>query len=624
MNKIIFLCCALLITNYSFKAQDSKELFMPKELKKAYENGTRSFEGKPGKNYFQNKTDYAISAEFFPETRTIEGIETITYKNNSKDSLSSIYVKLYQDLFKKGGARNWDLGPVDIHNGVIIKSLKINNIDIDINSNRVRRRATIMSIKLTDPLPPSSVTKINIEWSSVIPGTVPVRMGTYNKTNFMVAYWYPKIAVYDDIRGWNTIPHTGSCEYYNDFGDFKVEITVPREYNVWSSGLLQNGEEIFTKNYLEKIKNAATSDEVLHIVTKEDREKDEITNKQEKHTYKFKAKNLPDFAFALSNSYLWDATSVKVGKKRVLVHAVYKENSNDFHEVADLSSKIINYFSTKSPGIQFPYPQMVAFNGSGGMEFPGMINDGDSRNKTGTLYLTGHEIGHTYFPFYTGLNEQRYAWMDEGLISFLPQKVVAEYTDDKDYVPFKSTVKGYNHFAGSELEVPLMISSTNTGLAYRYHAYSRSSAAFYILHEMIGADKFNLGLQEFTKRWNGKHPTPYDFFFTFNEVVGEDLAWFWKPWFFELGCADLALGKISNTNDNQTVEILNKGGFPVPINLKVVYKNGEEQVVKNPITTWKNGKKKIDIELPKGKIRSIVLDTEMTPDTYLENNTLEL
>ncbi|NJO88195.1 MAG: M1 family metallopeptidase [Chloroflexia bacterium] len=458
----------------------------------------------------------------------------------------------------------------------------------------------------------------------IIPGTIPVRMGTYHGTNFMIAYWYPKMAVYDDIRGWNSIPHTGNCEYYNDFGDFDVEITVPKNYNVWSSGILKNATEIYSKKYLEKIDKAANSDEIIKVITKEDRLENKITIDAEKHTYKFKAKNLPDFAFAVSNSYLWDATSVKVGNNRVLVHAVYYENSKDFHEVADISRKIIDYFSTKCPAIEFPYPQMVAFNGSGGMEFPGMINDGDGENKNGTIYVTAHEIGHTYFPFYTGLNEQRYAWMDEGLISFFPQKVVAKYTDDKDYVAFRSTVKGYNHYAGTEIEIPLMVSSTNTGQAYRYQAYSRSSTAFYVLHEMIGEEKFNEALQEFASRWKSKHPTPYDFFFTFDKIVGEDLGWFWKPWFFELGYADLALENVSKKNEENTVEVINKGGFPVPVKLKVVYKDGSENIIEKPISIWKNQAKSIKIQLPEGKISFLELDSEMIPDVFPENNRVEL
>ncbi len=615
---------AFLAILVSINAQNTKELFIPKEIKKAYENGTRSYDGKPGKNYFQNTTDYQIKAEFNPDKRTVTGSETITYKNNSKDSLSYIYIKLYQDLFKKGSARDWDLGPIDIHDGVQIKSIKVNNSEIEFNSYTVRRNATNMRINLSEKLLPQSITKIKIEWKLIIPGTVPVRMGTYHGTNFMVAYWYPKMAVYDDIKGWNSVPHTGNCEYYNEFGDFDVEITVPKDYNVWSSGILKNAKEIYTKKYLEKIDKAASSDEIIKVITKEDRLENKITKDAEKHTYKFKARNIPDFAFAVSNAYLWDATSVKVGNKRVLVHAVYYEKSSDFYEVADLSRKTIEYFSTKCPAIEFPYPQMVAFNGSGGMEFPGMINDGDGENKNGTIYVTAHEIGHTYFPFYTGLNEQRYAWMDEGLISFFPQKVVAKYTDDKNYVAFKGTIKSYNHYAGTEIEIPLMVSSINTGEAYRYHAYSRSSTAFYMLYKMIGEEKFNKGLQQFAKRWESMHPTPYDFFFTFNEIAGEDLGWFWKPWFFELGCADLALENISKKNGEKTVEVVNKGGFPVPVKLKVVYKDGSEKVIEKPISIWKNQTKSIVIPFPEGKINYVVLDSEMIPDAYPENNRLDL
>ncbi len=623
MKRFIALIAASVIL-VSINAQSTKELFMPKEIKKAYENGTRSYDGKPGEKYFQNTTDYKIKAEFHPNSRTIVGSEIITFRNASKDSLTYVYIKLYQDLLKKGSARNWDLGPIDIHDGVLIKSLKINNSEIKLNSNSVRRNATNMRISLPEKLLPQSVSKIKIEWEVVIPGTVPVRMGTYHKTNFMIAYWYPKVAVYDDIRGWNSIPHTGNCEYYNDFGDFDVEITVPKDYNVWSSGLLNNAKEIYSKKYLEKFDIAATSDEIIKIITKEDRKENRITKEAEKHTYKFKATNLPDFAFAVSNTYLWDATSIKIGNNRVLIHAVYYENTKDFHKVADFSKKIIEYFSTKCPAIKFPYPQIVAFNGSGGMEFPGMINDGDGENKNATLYVTAHEIGHTYFPFYTGLNEQRYAWMDEGLISFFPQKVVSKYTDDKDYEAFKSTVKGYNHYAGTEIEIPLMVSSLNTGLAYRYHAYSRSSTAFYMLYEMIGEESFNKGLQEFAKRWESKHPTPYDFFFTFNEVVGKDLGWFWKPWFFDLGCADLALGKITNNNGKKVIEVLNKGGFPVPVKLKVIYKNGSEKIIEKPISFWKNQTKSIIIPLAEEKISSLQLGSEMIPDAYPENNRIDL
>lgn len=620
MKKIITAFLATFIAFNVLHAQSSKELFMPKEIKKAYENGTRSYDGKPGKNYFQNRTDYKIKAEFNPETRILTGEEVINFQNNSTENLSILYIKLYQDLFKKGSARDWDIGPEDIHDGVEIKSLIVNGKTIDVNSNKIRHNATIMRITLDNKILAGSKNKIEIKWSLIIPGKVTIRMGTYDSTNFMIAYWYPKISVFDDISGWNTTPHTGNCEFYNDYGDFDVEITVPAEYTVWSSGLLQNSKEIFTDKYLKLINKAAVSDEIIHVIAKGDRVKNDIMRKSTKHTWKFKAEYMPDFAFAMSNKYLWDATSVKVGNKRVLVHAVYNENSRDFHEVADISRKSIDYFSTKTPAIPYPYPQLVAFNGSGGMEFPGMINDGDSRDRNGTIFVTAHEIGHSYYPFYVGTNERKYAWVDEGLISFFPRKVVAEYTHDKDYKLFSDIVNRYNYSAGSFVEIPLMVSSENTGQAYRYQAYSRSAIAFYALHELLGSDKFNEGLQEYTKRWNGKHPTPYDFFFTFNEIAGEDLAWFWKPWFFEMGYPDLALGKISEKSKTTEIIVEKRGSFPVQINLKVIYKDGTEKEFKKPANIWKNGAKSYSFEVPKGEFQEIILDNTLTPDAYGNNN----
>ena len=596
---------------------------MPKEIKTAYEKGTRSFDGKPGKNYFQNRTDYKIKAEFDPKTRILTGEEVINFQNNSTENFSVLVVKLFQDLFKKGSARDWDLGPVDIHDGVEIKSVIINGKAIDVKSRKVRRNATMMYLFPEEKIPAKSKSVIEIKWSLIIPGTVPVRMGTYDSTNFFIAYWYPKISVFDDISGWNTTPHTGKCEFYNDYGDFDVEITVPAEYTVLSSGLLQNGNEIFTDKYIKLLNKAAVSDKVINIVEKGDRAKNNITKKALKHTWKFKAKYIPDFAFTLSNKQLWDATSVKVGEKRVIVHAVYPENSNHFHEVADLSRKSIDYFSTKTPAIPFPYPQLVAFNGNkggGGMEFPGMMNNGDPKSRNSAINLTAHEIGHSYFPFYVGTNERKYAWVDEGLITFFPQKIIVEQTHDKDYKLFAETLNRYNQSAGSSIEIPLIVSSENTGGAYMYQAYTRSSTAFYTLHGLLGPDKFNECLQEYTKRWNGKHPTPYDLFFTFNEVAGEDLAWFWKPWFFEMGYPDLALGTITEKSGTTEIIVEKKGIFPVPIKLKVIYKDGIEKEFSKSANVWKNGAKSYNFEVPKGDFKEIVLDNTLTADAFDNNN----
>ena len=614
-----------LIINPLF-AQKSSDLYMPKEIKQAYDKGTRSFNGKVGENYFINKADYSIKAEFDTETRLLKGEEKITYTNNSPDSLKYMYFNLYQDIFKKGNMRDWDIGAVDIHDGVQISKIIYNSEEIAINSGNVSNRSSILRIKLPTAIAPDSEAKIEIHWSFTLPGTVPVRMGTYGDKNFFIAFWFPKVAVYDDIVGWNTHGHSGNQEFYNDFGDYEVEITVPGEYNIWSTGVLQNPEDLFTKKYLKRIEESKETEDIIHIISAEDREKADILKKTEKYIWKFKSENTPDFAFAISKTFLWDATSLKSGDRRISVNAVYKSDSKDFHEVAEISRNSIKFFSEEIPGLPYPYPHLTAFNGGGGMEFPGMINDGDAGSRNETLYVTSHEIGHSYFPFYTGLNEQKYAWMDEGLITFFPQFIIKKYTDDEDYVFFKDNIRSYNYYAGTFNDVPLMIDSDNIGrYAYRFQAYARSAISFYLLYEYLGKEKFSKGLRLFTERWKGKHPIPYDLFFTFNEVAGEDLAWFWKPWFFEIGYADLAISKIDYTDNMKIiVNIENKTGFPVPVNLTAVYKDGKTKSFSYDMKIWAKGDKVFKISVPDRYLEKVILNTEIIPDAYPEDNIKEI
>ncbi len=600
-------------------AQTIQDLFINKAFKNALKKQTRSVTGAPGVNYWQNRVDYNIKCSFNVEERMISGTELIHYENNSPDTLKQLYFDLIQDLFKKGSARDWDLGAVDIHDGVKIKSLRIDGEEYEIAT--LYRNASKMVVRLKKHFNPKSQHKIEVQWEVILPGTRTVRMGTYNKTNFMVGYWFPKLAVYDDMWGWAREPHTGNCEYYNEFGDYEVEIMAPKGYMLWATGLLQNEESIFQKEILKRIEKSTQSDEVIAITTVDDIAKGKVLLEGDSLLWKFKAVAVPDFAFAMSKSYIWDATSVESGNRRVRINAVYKSTSKDFHTVADVAHKSIDFFTNESPKISFPYPQMTIFNGAGGMEYPGMVNDGDSHNYTGTLFVTSHEIGHSYFPFNTGLNEQIYAWMDEGLITYFPRKVIAKYTDDSTYVVFADIIKSYNKYAGSIWEMPLMIPSTNTGFAYRYQAYSRSSVAFYTLSEYLGADTFDLALQEFSRRWEQKHPTPYDFFNTFNEVAGEDLAWFWKPWFFDLAYADLAL-EVAN---DHLFTIVNKGGFPVPIYLTIYLKNGKTETMDFPASIWKNGKKRFSVDFTDKNytFKKLVLDTKLTPDAFTEDNAWE-
>lgn len=625
-KEVLFLATAILFAFSSSSQVKTTDLFMQKEIRQAYKKGTRSHIGEAGKNYFVNKTDYKIQADLNPETRLISGNEIILYTNNSPDTLRQMYFNLYQDLYKKGNSRDWDIGPVDITDGVKIKKIIFNEKEIDINSDNVSNRQSILRINLPENINPHSQVKVEITWELTLPGTIPIRMGTYEKDNFFVAYWYPKAAVYDDIVGWNTHGHSGNQEFYNDFGDFDVKITVPGDYQIWATGVLKNINDLYTEKYINLFKKSKETDEVIHIITKEDRKKGDIMKKADFHTWKFKSKQTPDFAFGISRTYLWDAASIKSGNRRVSINAVYKPTSEYFKQVADIVYKTLQFFTDEIPGVPYPYPQITDFNGGGGMEFPGMTNCGEAKSYTSTIYLTAHEIGHSYFPFYTGLNEQKYAWMDEGLITFFPQLIVEKYTDEPEYVLFKRNIAAYNKSAGTYKDVPMMINTDNVGrYAYRFHSYNRPSIAFYLLYKYLGKKKFAEALKLFIERWNGKHPVPFDFFYTFNEVAGEDLAWFWKSWFFDLGYADLCIEKVDTSGNKLAyITINNKTNFPVPIHLTAEYSDGKTKQIYKKMSIWKSGIEKIKLSVPSKGLKKIILDTETIPDAFLDDNVKEM
>ncbi len=618
MKKIILIFGVL--CSLSAFAQNTKELYMPREYQKAYRNETRSHEGTAGKNYFQNTADYKINAEFFPETKLLIGNETITYKNNSPDTLSQIFINLYQNIFKKGEARDSYIDTLNIHNGVKIKNIKVNGVSIDLN--KCVYFSTLLTFRLPEKLMPANEIKIEIAWEQSMPKTGLFRIGTYNETSSFIGYWYPKINVYDDIVGWNTFGFTGNAEFYNDYGNYEVDITVPSNYQVWSSGLLQNAEQILSEKYLALLKMATKSDTIIHIIGIIDRQENKITKQAQKHCWKFKAENLPDFAFALSNKYLWDATSIQINGKRVLINSVYNPKSENFRSVADISRKTIDFYSNVAPAIPYPYYTLTVFNGEkNGMEFPGIINDQEEKSMLETMLITTHEIAHSYFPFLVGTNEQEYAWMDEGLASIIGISALANVSGIGEAQILKMANQKYTDQGASlAVDIPLMSGTHHLGdFTSGFSTYVRPIAAFNLLLEYLGNEIFYKAIRDFAKRWEGKHPIPYDLFHTFNKTAGEDLAWFWKPWFFELGYADIGIGNIKKLKNKTVVEVINHGGFPIPINLIVKYNDGTEETFHEKMDVWKSGEKTHIIEIPKNNIQKILLDAN-APEVHFENN----
>ena len=620
MNRfILFFLIALFASN--LLAQ--KNFYIPLNIKPAYEKNTRSLDGKPGINYWQNRAQYDIKVNINPRTKILNGSEDITYFNNSPDSLSRLVVRLYHNISKPNAKRDFNLNENALTDGVKLNKIIIAGSEYDLTKLN-KDASTNLILPLSEKLAPKSQLKLSFDWEIHIPAVPTLRFGSYDSTSIFIAYWYPQIAVYDDIDGWDRMEYSGTMEMYNDFSDFKVQYTVPAGFHVWSTGVWQNPEEILNQKYLDRYLTSSKSDDVVRIISKEDREEDDIyKNKNGENTFLFTAENVPDFAFGLSNTYLWDAVSFlpdKNSDRRVYCAAAYKESSKDFYDVAKIAKESLEFFSTKIPGVPFPYPSATVFNGLGGMEFPMIVNNGSSRMLEGTVGVTSHELAHQYLPFYMGINERKYPFMDEGWAVMLPLDFQEGYVEGNNVL--ERNISAYENYAGNEYELPLMIPSPVIGwFSSRISAYVRPAVAYDLLRKTLGDELFLKGLHAYMERWNGKHPIPTDFFFTFNDVLKQDLSWFWKPWFYQFSYPDMAITKVKSKKNSITVEIKNLGGLPLPVKIQVMNKDVVVKEIYKTADIWKSGKDIVEIKIDGvGGYEALILGDELIPDVNSVDN----
>ncbi|MCF8242627.1 MAG: M1 family metallopeptidase [Melioribacteraceae bacterium] len=625
-QSVIFQLIIALFVAFSLFAQ-STNIYIPLDIQEAYKNGTRSYDGKPGINYWQNSADYKIKAELLPDTSMLKGDAEIKYYNNSPDSLKIIVMRLYQDLPKKGASRDWYIGTWELTDGVDVKYITVNDDSLSLDQGReVLRGSTNMTLRLAEPLPPGSSTNIKIGWEFNIPKILRLRMGNYEDGEFFISYWYPQIAVYDDIDGWDRVEYQGSVEFYNDMNNYDVELTVPGGYIIWATGVLQNAEAVLSPKIYKRYEKAKETDDVMNIVSVKDWEAGEVVAGNEKNTFHFKADNVPDFSFAVSNSYVWDAASLVVDSltgRRSVVNAVYEDSTVNYNEAAKFSRITLEYMSNELPGYPYPYPHVTSFSNKqrgGGMETPMMANDGAPVERASHIGLIFHEIAHNYFPFFMGINERKYAWMDEGWAAFYPAEVVEEHEPDWNYQ--SKRVASYEESAGEETELPPIVLSYsyNTSNA-RTGFYNRPAIAYKELEKLLGRDLFKKSIIEYIERWQGKHPLPYDFFLTVNDVAGEDLSWFWNPWFAEFGYPDLSIKSVDKIGDKVDVVVKKIGNIPTEVIVTAYFKDGTTSTKQLKSSIWKNGVKEVTVSVDnKGNLEKVVIGNNLTPDAVDGNN----
>jgi hypothetical protein len=630
MKRVLLLLILLLL----IKTIYSQDLYFPKEIRKAYANGTRDYSGNPGTKYWQNKSEYRIEASVDSYNRILYGNETIKYYNNSPDTLKQIIIRLYQDFDKPGKSRDWEVNEKYLGEGVKLSRIAYNNREIEISDENINRTGTRARIIKGIRIAPGAGAEINIDWSFKIPKEFP-RMGMYDSTSYMIAYWYPQISVYDDIDGWDESDHTGLVEFYNDFCDFDVKIKTDRpNMCVWATGLLKNPEDIFTEKFYKEYASARKGSGKFKVDLSKLDEKNQMTKNNGIVEWNYSADNVTDFAFAMSDHYVWEMMEVEVsGGKKVMLSTAFRQNANALkkHNVFNVAQKVLEYMSDVFPGIAYPFPSMTVFNGDGGMEFPMMVNDDDTETWNSTVYLTSHEMSHSYFPFYMGINEEHFGWMDEGWAVYMPQDfqtMMQKFTpEDEKTNNFRTDSREYNvtvyqRTAGTHNDLPLLLPSDKIkNPSYRLNAYNKAAVVYDILKDMLGNEIFMNCLHEYMNRWNGKHPIPYDFFFTFNDVSKQNLNWFWKKWFFEYGTADLAIGDVKESEGLLEVYIVNRGGMPVPVNITVTDAKNSEKSLYYSAKIWEDGKKSFIIKMEmKANPMKIILGNKYIPDINAEDN----
>ncbi|HVW59721.1 MAG TPA: M1 family metallopeptidase, partial [Puia sp.] len=600
---------------------EAQTLTMPSEIQKAYASNTRSINGKPGKNYWQNHGRYTIALTVMPPDNSIRGIEQITYFNNSPDTLKRLNMKLIVNVRRGRGRR----GGGDTSAGVKVDEILIRGVKTPWDNSEAI--TTNQMVDLADPLMPHDSLKLDITWHYSL-SRRPGRDGVIDSTSFYIAYFYPRVSVYDDYNGWDTQPHTGALEFYNDFNDYDVAVTVPRNFMVWATGTLQNPSEVLQPAIAERLKQSMTSDSVIHVAARQDWADKKVTAQQAGNTWKWAANNVSDIAIGISDHYDWDAASVVVNKKtgrRVSMQAAFNDSSEDFHHSVAFGRYSLAWFSNNWPGIPYPYPKSTAFQGFADMEYPMMINDSHSPDLGFAELVQDHEQAHTYFPFYMGTNESRYAFMDEGWATTFEYLIGISEKGQKAADNFYKTFRVNRWIHGPhDKENPIITPSPDVSFGAGNNAYGKPSLSYLALKDLLGDRLFKKALHNYMHNWNGKHPIPWDYFYSMEKGSGKKLDWFFYNWFYTPYYIDLSLAGVEKTARGDMLTVKNIGGFAIPFDVEATYEDGSSESFHQTPRVWKDDQKEISVNVKTGKaVRSFKLEGGIFMDANEKDNSWE-
>ena len=617
---------------------------IPFDFLEALQENTRTSTGEPGELYWQNEAHYYIRAELIPDENRVEGHVSIEYFNHSPDNLQQLVLELTQNLHKAGTMKKEN---TEITGGVQLEEILVRGEsigEIETDDQHFTRQigylvdATRLVIVPEESLLSGDSIEMEIRWSFEVPEQgAGGRMGRSRDNLFFIAYWYPQMAVYDDVIGWFTDPFLGNAEFYHGFADYDLEITAPDNWLVMATGNFLNPQEVLAEPVFERYEQAGESDEIIPIVTESDIGAATNYSEDGTHTWKFSAEKVRDVAFSATRESVWDGARAPVGDingdgntEYTRIHSFYRDSAPLWQDQAQFSQHSISFLSEYLDH-PYPWPHMTSVEGAdiigGGMEYP-MITIMGSYNNLGSQRLhgvTAHEFAHMWIPMIVSTNERRYTWMDEGFTTFNTHwAMVDAYADDYDNMDL---FQNYLGIVNTDLEGPIMRRSDYhyPGPAYAVASYPKPASVLNALKGLLGEELFMEAYLTFVDEWAYKHPYPWDFFNTVERVADQDLGWFWRSWYYETWVLDQAIGSVEENEDSVTIEIQDLGNVPMPIYLLVELEDGSEIFTELPVDEWLEGHRVTEITLQTGEsVSRVMIDPDFHfPDADRSNNVWE-
>jgi len=612
-----------------------RDVPLTNSIRRAYEAKTRDMSGRPGPSYWQLQTDYTITARLDPATHTITGEETIALRNNSPQELTQILLRLDHNIFRGLVPRGGSV-PAENTDGMIVTRISVDGEAAELgpapsggrgqSPNTGRRLSasaldqTLARITLSKPVAAKSVAKLEIAWRTKLPGGTGGRghrmTQRWDDTLFQPTQWFPRVAKYDDLRGWDTSVYLGPAEFYNNFGRFDVKIDVPGGWIVSGTGVLQNPQDVLTAKARERLARVLDSDDDITIVGADEAGPGKATAPGDRLVWHFVADMVNDFAWAAAKNYVWRATRATIpGKGPIPIHMVHlPERANMFAKAGPITRHALEFYSKL--WVPYPFPQLTLQDGpSAGMEYPMVINSNQG--------AADHEAAHQWWPMLVGTNETWYGWMDEGFDEYM--NILSDA--DAEGVPAKLDGLGqsYGRTSGNEEEPPMMWAANLAGNMYGFQTYSKAPLMLSMLGGIVGDDAVQRAMREYTKVWSFKHPSPWDYIFFMNNALGQDLNWFWYYWLWTTESVHGSIANVTPAGARTTVTVRQDGEMPSPVVMKVQFaKTGPAikpmanakmlddatALVTWPVDVWFNGSRTFQAVLDFGArpIEKITLD----------------